>query len=80
MKRRALRACSQPASQLKRWRLAHDLTQQDLGDLLGRTQSWVSRVERGHLPIAALDKAAIARRLGVPVRDLFPIAELAEAS
>jgi transcriptional regulator with XRE-family HTH domain len=62
-----------PMAGLKVWRERHRLTLEELGDLIGYTRSHLSRVERGERALSAEAKVRVARRLGVPIRELFPI-------
>jgi transcriptional regulator with XRE-family HTH domain len=70
-------------SKLRRWREASGLSLREVADLTGLSVPMVSRVERGQRQLAPLTKAAFARRLGVPIADLFdidPIAEVEDVS
>lgn len=60
-------------SRLRAWRLANGLSLDDVCDLTGLSKSMISRVERGERDLAPLTKVKVARRLGVPVRDLFAV-------
>ena len=61
---------------LRAWRQAYQLTLQELADLSGISVAMLSRVERGERRLKPEIKVLIARRLGVRVRDLFPIQEV----
>jgi transcriptional regulator with XRE-family HTH domain len=72
-------------TRLREWRLQEGLTLDEVAGLVGVSIAMLSRAERGQRQLAPLTKVQIARRLGLPVRELFelePIAEpeLAEAS
>lgn len=54
------------------YRRARDLSQRTLGDSLGRSQSWVWKVEDGALSPSVDDALAIARALGVRLVELLP--------
>jgi len=58
-------------SRLWRWRSSAGLTLEEVADLAGLSAAMLSRVERGQRQLAPLTKVRIARRLGVPVRELF---------
>lgn len=63
---------SSTACHLREWRERHRLTLADISDLTGVSIAMLSRVERGQRRLAPMTRVAIARRLGVAVRDLFP--------
>jgi transcriptional regulator with XRE-family HTH domain len=58
-------------NRFRRWRLANELTLAEVADLVGISVAMVSRVERGERVLAPLTKVRVARRLGVPLRELF---------
>jgi transcriptional regulator with XRE-family HTH domain len=60
-------------SRLQAWRLGHGLTLQDVGALTGRSVSGVSRIERGSRRLRPLQRVEFAKRLGVPVGELFDL-------
>jgi transcriptional regulator with XRE-family HTH domain len=66
-------------SKMWAWRAAHDLSLRDVADLVGLSESMLSRVERGERQLRATTKALVARRLGVPIGDLFDIEPVEEA-
>lgn len=66
-----------PPSRLRTWRLQQQLTLQEIADLTGVSQPMLSQVERGLRELAPLTKVKVARRLGVPVRDLFDVEPVA---
>jgi len=63
---------------LGRWRLAHGLSLDEVADLTGLSKSMLSRVERGQRDLAALTKVKVARSLGVPIREIFPVPKMAD--
>ena len=65
-------------SRLRAWRLDHGLTLQELGDLTGLCPSMVSRVERGERSLLPLTRIKVARRLNVPVREIFDVERIPE--
>lgn len=67
----------EPMTKLRKWRLDHDLSLADVEDLTGVSVSQLSRAERGQRELAALTKAKVARRLGVPIRELFELEAVA---
>jgi transcriptional regulator with XRE-family HTH domain len=67
------------ADALREWRERNRLTLEELGDLVGYTRSHLSRIERGERALSAEAKVRMARRLGVPIRKLFPIRDLEES-
>lgn len=67
---------SQLRNRLRQWRVDRGLTLGDVSDLTGLSEPMLSRVERGERQLAPLTRVRVARRLGVAVRDLFPIEEL----
>lgn len=62
---------------LRSWRLSNGLSIDELSDLTGVSKSMLSRTERGQRDLAPLTKAKVARRLGVPIRDLFEVSDAA---
>ncbi|HUP68498.1 MAG TPA: helix-turn-helix transcriptional regulator [Acidimicrobiales bacterium] len=63
-------------SRLREWRIAHDLTLEEQADLTGASISMLSLAERGLRNLSWPMKVKIARRLGVPIRELFEVEEL----
>ena len=57
---------------LKAERVLRGLTQAQLAKRLGRSQTWVSEIERGRLQPGDVDVALICRVLGRSPKDLFP--------
>ncbi len=57
---------------MRTWRRARDLSQRQLGDVIGHSQSWVWKVEDGRLSPTIDDAVLIARALDVSVADLLP--------
>jgi transcriptional regulator with XRE-family HTH domain len=67
-------------NRLRLWRVDHGLTIEELSDLTGMSTAMISRVERGDRQLAPLTKVKVARRLGVPVRELFDVEEVSDAA
>ncbi|MEU6774101.1 helix-turn-helix transcriptional regulator [Streptomyces sp. NPDC046759] len=66
---------------VKELRRAAGMSQSDLAAAMGRSESWVSQVERGVQPVERLSVLqALADALNVPVRELRPDAPPAEES
>lgn len=64
---------------VKELRRAEGMSQGDLAVAVGRSESWVSQVERGVQPVERLSVLqALADALNVPVRELRPDAAPAE--
>ena len=63
-------------TRLRAWRQANGLTLEEVSDLTGLSVPMISRAERGQRSIAPLRRVLVARRLGVPVRELFAPPEL----
>lgn len=59
-------------STLRQWRERHGLTLEELSALSGVSVSELSRVERNLRQLAPLRRVHLARRLGVPLREIFP--------
>lgn len=58
---------------LKHWRTKERLTLEEVGDLVGYSAAQLCRIETGVRRPSRQAKVRIARRLGVPIRVLFPI-------
>jgi transcriptional regulator with XRE-family HTH domain len=58
-------------TKLKMWRKTHGLTQQELADLTGLSQGYVSHLEAGERTLPPLERVRFARAVGASVRDLF---------
>jgi transcriptional regulator with XRE-family HTH domain len=67
---------SRLTSKLFRWRADAGLTLEEVSDLTGLSVAMLSRVERRKRQMRPETKVRMARRLGVPVRDLFEVEEL----
>ncbi len=65
-------------SRLQAWRLEHGLTLRELSDIGGPSVPYLSRLERGERQMAPLTKVQFARRLGVPVSELFEVDPLTD--
>ncbi len=61
---------------LRVWRQRERLTLEEIGDLTGVSPAMLSRAERGERQFSRRLKVLLARRLGVPIRELFPIEEV----
>lgn len=69
-------------SLMRKWRNNRGFTLAEVADLIGVEESVLSRIERGERTLSVRAKVAVARRLGVRLRDLFeldPIEALAPA-
>jgi transcriptional regulator with XRE-family HTH domain len=60
-------------SGLREWRERHGFTLEEVAGLVGRTSSYLSRVERGERRIPPLERVRFARLLGARVGELFPV-------
>ncbi|MDA2934291.1 helix-turn-helix domain-containing protein [Acidobacteria bacterium AH-259-D05] len=60
---------------LKSARAMKGLTQADLAERIGRSQSWLSQIEQGTLQPSEVDQALICRALGAPPAAIFPLLE-----
>lgn len=56
-------------------RKASGLTQQDVAEQLGRSQSFVAKIELGERRVEVVELVEIARILGVPTARLIPPVE-----
>lgn len=65
-------------NRLRQWRCDEGLTLEEVSDLVGLSVSALSRIERGERNVPPLTRVRIARRLGVPVRDLFKVEEVSD--
>lgn len=63
-------------TRLRQWRRDKGLSLEEVYGLSGISPAMLSRVERGQRELAPLTKVKLARALGVPVRELFPVAEV----
>lgn len=61
------------STRLRQWRLDQNLTLEEVSALPGPSTAMLSRVERGQRQLAPMTKVRVARRLGVPVRELFDV-------
>ncbi len=64
-------------SKLRHWRESEGLTLVETSDLTGISVAMLSLVERGRRQLAPMTKVQVARRLGVPLRALFAVEDLA---
>jgi transcriptional regulator with XRE-family HTH domain len=62
-------------TQFRTWRRKNRLALEDIADLTGFSISMLSRVERGKRNLSPKAKVTLAKRLGVHIRDLFPVEE-----
>lgn len=60
------------ARHIKQFREEADMSQADLGEVLGKSNSNISDIERGRLDINAADLGLIAEALGKPVSYFYP--------
>lgn len=67
---------SVPKTRFQAWRLANGLTIGETSALIGLSQSYVSRVEKGERVLPPLTKVKVARRLGARLSDLFEVEEI----
>jgi len=58
---------------LKSARAMKGLTQSDLAERIGRSQSWLSQIEQGMLQPSEVDQALICRALGASPDAVFPL-------
>lgn len=58
---------------LREWRERQGWTLADVSGLTGLSRSYLSRVERGQREPSPTVKVHVARSLGAPVADLFPV-------
>lgn len=63
-------------SKLKDWRLLEGLSLEEVSALTGVSVGQLSKVERGLANMAPLTRVQVARRLGVPLRELFDVPAL----
>jgi transcriptional regulator with XRE-family HTH domain len=61
---------------LKTWRERKKLTLEEVSDLTGLSPSMLNRAERGMRHLSVEAQVRISRRLGVPIRHLFPLKEV----
>jgi len=64
-------------SKIRRWRQQEGLTLSEVADLTGLSVAMLSLLERGQRQLLPRTKVQMARRLGVPVHELFDIEDLA---
>jgi len=55
-------------------RVAETFTQTELAEAMGRSQEWLSRVERGEVTLSAFEYARLAEMLRIPSEVLTEIA------
>jgi transcriptional regulator with XRE-family HTH domain len=71
---------STPTSRLRRFRESAGWSLSEAADLAGLSAAMLSRVERGERQMAPQTKVTLARRFGVPVRELFDVDDLPEST
>lgn len=67
-------------NRLRLWRAHAGLTLEEVSDLTGLSPAMLSRVETGQRQLAPMTRVRVARCLGVPIRDLFDVEDVADAS
>ncbi len=60
-------------NRLRHWRLQLGYSLEEVSDLSGLSIAMLSRVERGERRLSPKARVTIARRLGVPIRELFDV-------
>lgn len=60
-------------SALRQYRERREWTLRDVSGLTGLSTSYLCRIEQGQREPTAATKVLIARKLGAPVGDLFPV-------
>lgn len=63
-------------TRLRQWRQEQGLTIDEVAALTGVSPSMLSLVERGRRELAPMTRVQVARRLRVPLRDLFGVEPL----
>lgn len=63
---------------LRKWRVANNLSLEEVADLVGLSAAMLSRAERGQRNFKPMTRVRIARRLGVPVRKIFDVERIPE--
>lgn len=58
---------------LRQWRTERGITLEEMADVTGWSVSMLSLIERGERQISPIARIEFARRLGVRVRDIFPV-------
>jgi len=69
-----------PPNRIRHWRQQLGYSLEEVADLVGLSIAMLSRVERGERQLSPAARIAVSRRLGVPIRELFDVEELVEAS
>lgn len=64
-------------SKIRRWRQHEGLTLAEVSGLTGLSVAMLSLVERGQRQLLPMTRVQVARRLGVPLRELFDVEDLA---
>lgn len=60
-------------TKLRIWRVGEGLTLEEVAGLTGLSVGMISKVERGRAVMAPLTRVVFARRLGVPIQQLFDV-------
>jgi transcriptional regulator with XRE-family HTH domain len=58
-------------TRLRRWRTDRGLSLAEVADLTGYSEAMISRAERGERVFSPMARVRVARRLGVPIAELF---------
>lgn len=66
-------------NRLRLWRADAGLTLEEVSDLTGVSTAMLSRAERGERQLAPMTRVRVARRLGVPIHELFEVEAIDEA-
>ena len=78
MKPQIISSSEVPNSKLRTWRLREQLTLEDMADLTGFTAAMLSLVENGKRRLSLQGKIIVARRLKVPLRELFEVEPISD--
>lgn len=65
-------------SRFRAWRLDRGYSLDEIADVTGISKSMLSRFERGERALAPSTRIRVARRLEVPVRELFDVEPLGD--
>jgi transcriptional regulator with XRE-family HTH domain len=67
-----------PRNRLREWREEAGLSIAEVAGLSGFSLAMISRAERGQRDFSLRGRVILARRLGVPIETLFPVALLTD--